>query len=119
MVRFRYNAAAAVACLVAAIGAVPLASAHWLFLPLVLVPLLVAGWAWRAGTDANANGLLVQALLGSRFVPWSQVEALVVGKRRRVYAKTTAGTAVRLPGVGPGDLPRLVAASGQELRTAA
>jgi hypothetical protein len=111
VVKFRHNVAIAVAALVAAIGAVPLAATHWLFLPLLVIPLAVAVWGWRAGTDADADGLRIRALLGSRFVPWTGVEALFVGERQRVYARTTRGTDVRLPAVTPADLPRLTSTS--------
>jgi hypothetical protein len=70
---------------------------------------------WRAGTDANANGVRARALFGSRFLPWSRIDSLVVGERNRVYARTTADSAVRLPAVSPADLPKLVAASGEQL----
>jgi Bacterial PH domain len=117
VVRFRYNAAAAIAGVVALIGAIPIAATRWYLAPILLVPLAVAVGAWRTGTDADAAGLRLRALLGSRFVPWSRVEALVVRERRRVYAETSAGTSLRLPAVSAADLPRLVEASGEEVRT--
>ncbi len=116
MVKFRYNAALTVAAVIAAIGAVPLAATRWYLVPLLVVPVVVAVWAWRAGTDAGPDGLRVRALFGSRLVPWSRVETLVVDERRRVHAQTGSGGAIRLPAVAPADLPRLVAASGEELR---
>jgi hypothetical protein len=116
VVKFRYNAAAAVAGLVAALGAVPLAAARWWYLPILLIPAGFAVWAWRAGTDAGAGGLRVRALLGSRQVPWSWVDTLVVGGRNRVYARSRDGATIRLTAVTRADLPRLIAASGQELR---
>ena len=112
VVRFRNSAAAAVAGLVAAIAAVPLATSRWYLLPLLCLPLGVAVWAWRAGTDASPRGLRVRALLGSRSLPWSEVDRLVVGERRRVYAVTTRGTALRLPAVSARDLPRLMDTAG-------
>ena len=114
-VKFRYNAAITIAAAVAVIGGLPLATTRWYFAPLLLVPLAVGVWGWRAGTDATVNGLRVRALLGSRYVPWSRVESLNVGERSRVYAHTATGSAVRLPAVTPADLPRLVAASGERL----
>lgn len=115
MVRFRYNAAITVAAIVALLGALPLATSRWYLLPVLIVPLAVAVWGWRAGTDANANGVRARALFGSRFVPWSRIDSLEVGERNRVYARTTADSAVRLPAVAPADMPRLVAASGEQL----
>jgi hypothetical protein len=113
VVRFRYNAAISVAAAVALVGAVPVATSRWYLAPLLLVPLAVGVWGWRAGTDANANGVRARALFGSRFLPWSRIDSLVVGDRNRVYARTTADSEVRLPAVSPADLPKLVAASGE------
>src|SRR5262245_46341186 len=90
VVRCRYNAAITVAAAVALLGAVPLATSRWYFAPLLFVPLAVGVWGWRAGTDANANGVRARALFGSRFLPWSRIDSLVVGERNRVYARTTA-----------------------------
>jgi PH (Pleckstrin Homology) domain-containing protein len=115
VVKFRYNAAYWVAAIVALISAIPLATTRWYLAPIALIPLAVAVWAWRAGTDVDASGVRVRALLGSRAIPWSRVESLTVGPRGRVYAQLTGGTAVRLSAVGGADLPRLIAASGQPL----
>jgi hypothetical protein len=113
-VKFRYNAAITIAAAVAVIGGLPLATTRWYLAPVLVVPLAVGLWGWRAGTDATINGLRVRALLGSRYVPWSRIESLNVGERNRVYAYTAAGSALRLPAVTPRDLPRLVAASGEQ-----
>jgi Bacterial PH domain len=113
-VKFRYNVGIAVAGLVAFFGAVPVATVHWYLAPILLVPLAVLVWGWRAGTDADRDGLTVRALLGGRRLPWARITGLVPDGRR-VVAVLDGGTFVRLPAVGPADLPRLVAASGQEV----
>jgi hypothetical protein len=115
--RFRQHSAIAVAALIATIGAVPLSSVAWYFLPAALVPLLVAAWAWRSGTDADRDGLRVRALLGQRRVPWSAVSELGGDDRGRAVARLRDGREVPLPAVRAEDLPRLVAASGQEPAT--
>lgn len=117
--KFRYHAALAVAGLIALIGAIPVASAAWYLLPILLVPLAVAGWAWQAGTDAGPDGLVVRALLGRRRIPWSSVAELGADARGRAYARLTDGKAVPLPAVTAADLPRLVTASGHQLPQAA
>lgn len=114
-VRFRHNAALAVAAVVALVGGIPLAAAAPWLAPILLVPLAVAVWAWRAGTDADADGLRVTALFGGRRLPWTRIAQLVPADRGRVAAVLTDGTVVPLTAVTPADLPRLVAASGQEL----
>jgi hypothetical protein len=116
-VKFRYNAAVTVAAIIAVIGGLPLATSAWFVAPILLVPLAIAVWGWRAGTDATINGVRVRALFGSRFLPWPKIDSLVVGERNRVFAHTSAGSVVRLTAVTPADLPTLVAASGEELST--
>jgi Bacterial PH domain len=113
--RFRYNAAIAVAGLVTLIAAVPVASAAWYLLPILLIPLAVTCWAWLAGTDAGPDGLVVRALLGRRRIPWPAVTELGADARGRAYAMLTDGAAVPLPAVTATDLPRLVAASGHPI----
>ena len=117
-VKFRYNVGIAIAGLVAFFGAIPVATVRWYLAPILLVPLAVLVWGWRAGTDADTDGLSVRALFGSRKLPWSRVTALVPDGRR-VVATLDGGASVRLPAVTPADLPKLVGASGQELTSAA
>jgi hypothetical protein len=105
--KFRHNAAITVACVVAFFGAVPLATSRTYLLPIILVPILVGVWGWRAGTDVSPAGLNVRALFGSRRVPWSHVTALVPADRWRVYAILTTGRRLRLPAVGAADLAKL------------
>ncbi len=81
---------------------------------LVVIPLGVAVWSWRSGTDADESGLTVRAALGRRRIPWSNV-AGVFTEGDQVSAQLTSGRAITLPAVGAADVPRLVAASGQEL----
>ena len=68
--KFRYNAAITIAAVVAFFGAVPLATSRAYLLPILLVPILVAIWGWRAGTDVSTAGLRIRALFGSRLIPW-------------------------------------------------
>ena len=74
--RFRHSSALAVAGVIAAIAAVPMLAASPWFALVLLVPLAVALWAWRAGTDADADGLRVRAAFGSSRVRWRDVSAL-------------------------------------------
>jgi hypothetical protein len=113
-VKFRHSSTIAIAGLVAFFGAIPVATYHWYLTPILLVPLAVMVWGWRAGTDADDRGVSVRALLGNRRLPWSRITALVPAGRR-VVAVLDGGASVRLPAVGPADLPKLVAASGAKL----
>lgn len=114
-VHFRYSQAIWVAAAIAFIGALPLASAAWYFTPVLLVPLLIGVWAWRAGTDADRAGMKIRALFGQRLIPWHEVVELGIDERRRVIASLSGGRVVSLPAVPAADLPRLVAASGQHV----
>lgn len=100
------------------ISGFPLAAAAPWLAPLLLVPLALSVWAWRAGTDADTDGLRVQALFGSRRLPWDRIAQLAPVEERRVAAVLTDGSSVLLTAVSPADLPRLVAASGRELTEA-
>lgn len=113
-VRFRRSSALTVAALIATIAAVPMLSLTPYLAILLAIPLGVALWSWRSGTDADESGLTVRAALGRRKIPWSDV-AGVVTEGGQVSAQLTSGRAITLPAVGPADVPRLVAASGKEL----
>ncbi|MEU5525690.1 PH domain-containing protein [Micromonospora chersina] len=118
-VRFRYNQAILVAAIVAFIGALPLATARWWLLWVLLIPLALGVWAWRAGTDADARELRLRALVGQRRVPWTRVAELAADARGRAVARLDDGETLVLPAVRAADLPRLVSATGQELPEAA
>jgi hypothetical protein len=115
--RFRYNSAITVAAVIVMISGLSLAGWAPYLLPVLVLPLAVAVWSWRAGTDADQRGLTVRAALFSRRLPWPSISGLVTDERGHVSAQLTSGRAVPLPAVGRADLPRLVAASGQQLVT--
>ncbi|MFF5178963.1 PH domain-containing protein [Micromonospora sp. NPDC000316] len=114
-VRFRYNQAILAAAIIAFVGALPLANAQAYLLPVLLVPLAVAVWAWRAGTDADPRELRLRALAGQRRIDWDQVVELATDPRGRAVARLDDGQQVVLPAVRGSDLPRLVSATGQTL----
>jgi hypothetical protein len=113
--RFRYPGSIAVAAVIAGIAALPMLGASLWFAAILLIPLLLAVWAWRAGTDVNNDGLRVRAAVSSRTVPWAEVSELAPGPGGAVFVRLTSGGVLRLPAVRPADLPRLVAASGATL----
>lgn len=114
-VRFRHHQAILIAALIAFISALPIASAEWYLLPILLVPVAVAAWAWRAGTDADRQGVRVRALLGQEQIPWARIVELAGDPRGRARARLDDGRSIALPAVGVRDLPKLVSASGQSL----
>ncbi|HZN73764.1 MAG TPA: PH domain-containing protein [Micromonosporaceae bacterium] len=116
-VRFRHHSAIVVAALIAAIGAIPLAATAWYLAPVILLPLTIAWWAWRSGTDADANGVRVRALLGQRRIAWSEVSELATTPAGRVSVRLADGHEVPLIAVTTADLPRLMAASGHHVES--
>jgi len=116
-VRFRQHSAITVAAVIAAISGISLANWAPYLLPVLIVPLAVAAWSWRSGTDADADGLTVRAVVGARRIPWTDVVEIGRDPRGRTLARLTSGAVVALPAVTAHDLPQLVAASGQDLVT--
>ncbi|PZM94765.1 MAG: chemotaxis protein CheW [Actinobacteria bacterium] len=117
-IRFRRHQAGVAAAGLAVVSALPLASARWYLLPVLLIPIAVMVWAWRSGTDADATGVRVRALGGSRMIPWSQIAELAPDPKGRAVARLTDGRVMPLPAVRAVDLPMLVSASGQPLTKA-
>ncbi|GAB1694037.1 PH domain-containing protein [Krasilnikovia sp. M28-CT-15] len=115
VLRVRKPGALLVAAVIAFVGTIPLAGARWSLAPLLLIPLAVAAWAWRAGTDVYPDRLRVRALIGTTTVPWDRVAELAPDRRGRVSALLTDGTVIRLTGVNRADLPAVLAAAGQEI----
>jgi hypothetical protein len=112
--KFRRNTAVMMAAILAVLAGASLGSWAPLFLPVLVIPALIAVWGWRSGTDVSADGLVVRAALGSRRVPWSAVENLVPDGRR-VTAHLTGGKMVELSAVAPSDIPTLVNAAGSSI----
>lgn len=114
-IHFRYNQAILVAAVIALISALPLVSARWYLLPMLLIPLAVAVWAWRAGTDADSGELRLRALTGRRRIPWDRIVELTADARGRGIARLDDGQEIILPAVQGADLPRLISATGQSV----
>jgi hypothetical protein len=115
LLRVRKTGALLVAAVIAFAGAVPVAGARWELAPILLIPIAVFVWAWRAGTDVYADELRVKALVGSIRVPWPRITELAPDPRGQVSALLDNGHVIRLTGVTTGNLPRVLAAGRQEL----
>jgi hypothetical protein len=113
--RFRHSSAITVAGVLATIAGISVGSWQPYLLVLLVIPLAISVWSWRAGTDVDAEGLTVRAALGRRRLPWSRVVGLEVDARRHVEAVLDSGGRVVLTAVTPADLPRLVEAAGGQL----
>ena len=116
-VAFRRSTAITLAALVMMLALISVAAWAPYLLILMVVPLAVAVWAWRSGTDADTDGLTVTALLGRRRIPWIEIAGFTSTPRGRVAARLTNGTEIDLPAVSADDLPRLVEASGAPIVT--
>ena len=103
------------AAIIALISGVTLGTWAPYLLPLLVIPLLIAVWGWRSGTDVDADGLTVRAAVGRRRIAWSEVTGILLDSDGRPAARLRSGRFVTLPAVTPADVPRLVAASGHEL----
>lgn len=114
VVKFRHPSAVPVAAVIALLGAVPMLLLGWYGVPILVIPLLVAVWGWRSGTDADHDGIRVRALIGSRRVPWSQIAEVAPAPHGRAAARLVDGAVLALPAVPASQLSRLVSASGQE-----
>ncbi|GAB3477947.1 PH domain-containing protein [Amycolatopsis cihanbeyliensis] len=74
---------------------------------LYLVPIALFVWILRTRTVADARGLTVRTVFGTRELPWSRLKGLSLTKRGKVRAVTTDGEEVALPTVRTRHLPVL------------
>jgi len=115
LLRVRKTGALLVAAVIAFVGAVPLAGTSWQWTPVLLLPILAFVWAWRAGTDVYPDQLRVRALFGSTRVPWDRITELAPDVHGQISALLDNGNVIRLTGVTRDNLPKVLAASKQEI----
>ena len=115
VLRVRRSGALVIAALIALVGTVPFAGARWELAPILIIPLLVLVWAWRAGTDVYRDRLKVRALFGSTTVPWARVDQLATDRGGRVSALLDNGNVIGLTGVTRENIDTVVAAGGQRV----
>ncbi len=113
--RFRHNVAIPIAAVIALIAGISVASWQPVLLVLLVIPLAVAVWGWRAGTDVDTQGITVRAAVGSRRLPWPEVSGLEVDRDRHVVAVLAGGGRIVLTAVTPADLAGIVGVTGQRL----
>jgi hypothetical protein len=112
---FRIPPLAILGAVLLAVCATPAAfGAPWFWL-VYLLPVAVVVWVLRVRTVADADGLTVRRLVGSRRVPWSEIRSLHLRDKGGVRAVLTDGAELPLPSVRVRDLPQLAAASGGHL----
>ncbi|HEY0487733.1 MAG TPA: PH domain-containing protein [Mycobacteriales bacterium] len=112
--KFRHSAALPIAGVIGLVGALAVGTASWWYSPVLLLPLAVILWGWVSGVDVDERGVVVRSAIARRRLPWSDIEGFSSADRQ-VVAHLRRGGAVPLPAVRPADLPRLIAAGGQQL----
>lgn len=115
VLRVRRSGALVIAALIALVGTVPVAGTRWELSPILIIPLFVLIWAWRAGTDVFPDRLRVRALFGSTTVPWGRIAELAPDRGGRVSALLDNGNVLRLTGVTTDNVDQVVAAGGQRV----
>lgn len=109
---FRLPRSAYLAVLFLALCVTPLVQ-HPALAVVYLVPVLAAAFVARSATLVDGAAITVQALVGRRTVPWSDVRALSVDGRGRVFLGASNGRVLRLPFVRARHLPLLARTGGQ------
>jgi hypothetical protein len=105
--RFRRSSAATVAAIIVMIAGTSVATWQPYLLILEVIPLAVAIWTWRAGTDVDAQGITVRAALGQRHIPWAEITELRPSAGNTVEAVLTSGGRIALTAVPADRLPAI------------
>ncbi|OBI55128.1 PH domain-containing protein [Mycobacterium sp. E787] len=79
--------------------------------PLLIIPVVLSALIVRLRTVADADGVTVRTLFGSRTVRWDEVEGLRFHRGSWARARLKSGAELRLPAVTFATLPQLTAAS--------
>lgn len=87
-----------------------LANPTW-FAPLLILPVLASVAVARYRTVADRDTVTARTLVGSRTVPWSDIDGLRFDKRSWALARRNDGSEFRLPAVTFATLPQLTAAT--------
>ena len=80
--------------------------------PLLIIPVLLSALIIRLRTQADPDGVTVRTLLGSRTVPWEDIDGLRFSRGSWARARLKNGDELRLPAVTFATLPLLTEASG-------
>jgi hypothetical protein len=79
--------------------------------PLLAIPVVLSALIIRLRTVADEQGVSVRTLLGSRTVPWDEIEGLRFHRGSWARARLKTGGELRLPAVTFATLPLLTEAS--------
>jgi hypothetical protein len=75
--------------------------------PLLIIPVILSAMIVRLRTVADGDTVTARSLLGSRTVPWQDIEGLRFDKGSWARAQLTDGGDLRLPAVTFATLPQL------------
>ena len=95
----------------------PLAFEATPLLVLYALPLGVLLWIIRSGTDIDADGVRIRAVLGSRRLRWEEIQALSPTPRGELRAVLRDGSLMRLPQVRLRHLELISSVSGGAVPT--
>jgi hypothetical protein len=79
--------------------------------PLLVIPVLLSALIVRLRTVADAGGVTVRTLLGSRSARWEDIDGLRFNRGSWARARLKSGAELRLPAVTFATLPQLTEAS--------
>ena len=79
--------------------------------PLLVIPIVLSAMIIRLRTVADGEGVTVRTLLGSRAVPWDDIDGLRFHRGSWARARLKSGEELRLPAVTFATLPLLTEAS--------
>lgn len=79
--------------------------------PVLVIPVLLSALIVRLRTVADADGVTVRTLLGSRSVAWDDIDGLRFHRGSWARAHLKSGAELRLPAVTFATLPLLTEAS--------
>ncbi len=108
---FRLPRSAYLPVLFLGIGVTVLVSS-WAWLPVYLLPLMVAVFVARRSTVVDADQITVRAIFGTVRVPWSRVRGLLIDERNHVSVALDDQSSVQLPYVRVRHLAVLSQVSG-------
>ncbi|WP_442932053.1 PH domain-containing protein [Mycobacterium sp. 050134] len=79
--------------------------------PLLIIPVILSALIIRLRTVADAEGVTVRTLRGSRTVRWEEIDGLRFHRGSWARARLKGGDELRLPAVTFATLPQLTEAS--------
>lgn len=112
VLRLRPPRTSLLAVLFLALCLTPLAAAGVWLLATYVIPLAIALWVLRAGTDVDAEGVTVRVIAGRRRLRWDEIRGLSPGRRGELSLVLADGRLIRMPATRLRHLPLIAEVSG-------